>query len=102
MNPPPVTPSVAADVRWTHRAFADGREIVHHDEPGAQVREARDGRERGARAEAGDLRFDALTGVWVCTAGLLRYLTGSESGAGAQVDDVAPDAIARRPREVAP
>jgi UDPglucose--hexose-1-phosphate uridylyltransferase len=67
--PAPVVPSVVAGVRRTHRALADGREIIYYDEPGSSPRSAADARELGPRAQAGDLRFDALTGDWVSIAG---------------------------------
>lgn len=69
MIPAPSLPSVSAVVTRTRRTLADGREIIYYDEPGAPSRLARDGRELGARAQAGDLRFDALTGDWVSIAG---------------------------------
>jgi UDPglucose--hexose-1-phosphate uridylyltransferase len=69
MIPAPTAPSVAAVVRLSRRAMADGREIIYYDEPGAAPRVAVDRRELGPRAQAGDLRFDALTGDWVSIAG---------------------------------
>ena len=57
-------------VRRTSRALADGREIIYFDDsPDAPPRTVDDTRDLGARAAAGQMRYDALVGDWVAVAG---------------------------------
>ena len=55
----------------TSTLLADGRELIYFDDAGsARPLRAipRDRRDLPARAEPGELRFDALTGEWVAVA----------------------------------
>lgn len=55
-------------MRRTSARLADGREIIYFDDE-TETRSPRpDERPLGARAEAGEMRFDALTGEWVAVA----------------------------------
>ncbi|WP_353352727.1 galactose-1-phosphate uridylyltransferase [Intrasporangium sp. DVR] len=59
---------LAHEVRRTSARLADGREIIYFDDV-TEVRSPRpDERPLGTRAEAGEMRFDALTGEWVAVA----------------------------------
>ncbi|HEU5144894.1 MAG TPA: galactose-1-phosphate uridylyltransferase [Dermatophilaceae bacterium] len=61
-----VTPP--ATVR-TSRRLADGREVIYFDDGAKGPRNGIDRRPLGERADAGELRLDALTGDWVAIAG---------------------------------
>ncbi|HET8766392.1 MAG TPA: galactose-1-phosphate uridylyltransferase [Pedococcus sp.] len=57
-------------LRRTSRRLADGREIIYFDDtPAAPARDAVDLRPLGPRAQAGQVRYDALVGDWVAIAG---------------------------------
>jgi UDPglucose--hexose-1-phosphate uridylyltransferase len=57
-------------IRRTSRLLADGREIIYFDDsPDAPPRDAVDTRPLGYRAQAGQIRYDALVGDWVAVAG---------------------------------
>jgi UDPglucose--hexose-1-phosphate uridylyltransferase len=56
-------------VHRTRRRLADGREILYFDDGPVSPRDAIDTRSLGERADAGELRYDALTGDWVAIAG---------------------------------
>ena len=59
----------SAGVRVTHRTLADGRDIRYFDDAGHQLpRTAIDRRDLGGAAEAGSMRWDALTGEWITIA----------------------------------
>ncbi len=53
----------------TSRRLADGREIIYFDDSHSGRRDAVDGRPLGERAQAGELRYDALVDDWVAIAG---------------------------------
>ncbi len=56
--------------RRTEARLADGREIIYFDDtPDAPPRTAKDSRDLGPRAAAGQMRYDALVGDWVAVAG---------------------------------
>ncbi len=60
--------AVAHEVRRTTSRLADGREIIYFDDVTADRVPRPDERPLGERAEAGEMRFDALTGEWVAVA----------------------------------
>lgn len=55
-------------VRRTAGTLADGREIIYFDDVTVGRAPRVDERPLGERAEAGEMRFDALTGEWVAVA----------------------------------
>ena len=56
------------EVRRASARLADGREIIYFDDVTQDRRPSPDERPLGERAEAGEMRFDALTGEWVAVA----------------------------------
>ena len=59
---------MAHETRRTSARLADGREIIYFDDVTEARSPLRDERPLGPRAEAGEMRFDALTGEWVAVA----------------------------------
>ena len=60
--------TVPHEVRRSTARLADGREIIYFDDVTKGRVPRADERPLGEREEAGEMRFDALTGEWVAVA----------------------------------
>jgi hypothetical protein len=110
-------------MRRTVARLADGREIIFYDRAESAAREvAADRRPLADPGDGSQMRYDAVLEEWVDgtseeslaslayphlqlfsiqrAPGKLKYLAGSESAMGVFVNDVVPEAVAARLREL--